>query len=109
MKVYRNTNNYFVFSRISATGNPIVTRPQELFFSVKSSFEDEDYLFQKKMTTGDITTLGNGEWQISIIPRDTENITPGKYVCDVKVIDENGLQFIVVPPQPFEVLETVTK
>ena len=108
MKIYRKTNNYFTFNRIDANGNPIVTTPQELFFSVKESFESEEYIFQKKMTSGDITTRGNGEWQISILPVDTENLTAGKYVCDVKVIDENGLQFIIVPPQPFEVLDTVT-
>lgn len=108
MKVYRKTNNYFTFVRKDANNDPITARPQELIFSVKESFESEEYIFQKKMTSGDITTNGNGEWQISVLPSDTENLSPGKYVCDVKVFDENGLQFIIVAPQPFEVLDTVT-
>lgn len=108
MKVFKSTNNYFVFTRKDAIGNAITSKPQELIFSVKESFDAEDYIFQKKMTTGDITTQGNGEWQISIIPNDTINIPFGKYVCDVKVVDEYGLQFIIVAPQTFEVLDTVT-
>lgn len=108
MKVFKSTNNYFVFTRKDANGNVITSTPQELIFSVKESFESENYLFQKKMTTGGITTQGNGEWQISIIPSDTIDIPFGKYVCDVKVVDEYGLQFIIVVPQPFEVLDTVT-
>lgn len=108
MKVYKKTNNYFSFIRKNSNGEPITTRPQELFFSVKESFESAEYLFQKKMTTGDITTNGEGEWQISVLPSDTEKLLPGKYVCDVKVIDENGLQFIIVAPLAFEVLDTVT-
>ena len=109
MRVYRNTNNYFVFARKNAEGDTITSTPQELIFSVRESFGAEEYLFQKRMTTGDIVKRENGEWQISILPKDTENVTPGSYVCDVKVIDEHGLQFIVVAPSVFDVLDTVTR
>lgn len=108
MKVFKKTNNYFNFTRKNSDGNPILTTPQELYFSVRESFDSNEYLFQKKMTSGDITAKGDGEWQISILPKDTESVSPGKYICDVKVIDEYGLQFIIVPPQPFEILDTAT-
>lgn len=108
MKVYKKTNNYFSFFRKNAAGETILTSPKELYFSVKQNFESDEYVFQKKMTSGDIDMNKDGEWIISILPYDTENLAPGKYVCDVKVIDELGLQFIIVAPQVFEVLDVVT-
>lgn len=108
MKVYKNTHIYLNFTRRNYKDETITTTPREIYFSVKENYDDENYLIQKRMTEGDIVSRGNGEWQIRLIPRDTEKLPFGKYYCDVKVIDEYGLNFIVVAPQVFEILETVT-
>lgn len=110
MKVHKNTHAFFEFTRQDYNGNAITSRPRELYFSVKETGDDDDekYLIQKTMTAGDIVTRGNGEWQIRLIPKDTANLSLGRYFCDVKVIDEYGLNFIIVETQPFDVVKTIT-
>ena len=108
MKTFKRTHDFVTFERKNRNGEPITTTPREIIFSVKTTVEDATPLIQKTMTNGDITYVGDGVWQIQLIPKDTENMAFGKYVCDVKVIDEYGLEFIVVPAQEFVLLETVT-
>lgn len=108
MKVFKNTHNFLNFTRKNNNNEPITTTPTEIYFSVKENYDDERYLIQKTMTNGDIVSQGNGEWQIRLLPSDTAKLAFGKYYCDVKVIDEFGLNFIVVAPQVFEILDTVT-
>lgn len=108
MKVFKNTHIFLNFTRRNNNNEAITTTPREIYFSVKENYEDDKYLIQKTMTNGDIISNGNGEWQIRLLPSDTASLPFGKYYCDVKVIDEYGLNFIVVAPQVFEVLDTVT-
>lgn len=109
MKVYKNTHNNFSFTRRNNKNEVITTTPQEIIFSVKENFDDENYLIQKKMTEGDISmNPTTGEWTIRLIPNDTARLAFGRYYCDVKIINEYGLSSIIVAPQVFEILETVT-
>lgn len=108
MKTFKNTHDFAEFPRKNNKGEPITTTPKELIFTVKVSVDDETPLIEKRMTNGDITYVGDGVWQITLIPNDTINLAFGKYICDVKVIDEYGLEFIVVPAQDFIILDTVT-
>lgn len=106
--VYKNTHKFLEFQRKSKGGKPIETTPQELFFTVKTKTTDETPLFQKKLSLGDFYYMGNGIWRVTILPEDTVNLPFGTYKADVKVIDESGLNFIVVPPTDFKVAEVVT-
>lgn len=108
MKTFKKTHDFATFERRQANGDAITTTPRELIFSVKSTVDDETPLIQKTMSNGDIIHLGNGVWQVQLIPKDTEKMAFGRYVCDVKVIDEYGLEFIIVPAQEFKLLDTVT-
>ena len=108
MKIFKNTHNFLNFTRVNNNNETITSTPKEIYFSVKENYDDENYLIQKTMTNGDIVTTGNGEWQIRLLSKDTASLPFGKYYCDVKVVDEYGLNFIIVAPQVFEVLETVT-
>ena len=68
----------------------------EIYFTVKRTKDDRLYEFQKKFSTGGITKLGLGDYQIKIRPKDTQKMmvnTPRfpYYVFDIQVgyRDEN--------------------
>jgi hypothetical protein len=106
--VFKNTHKFLEFQRKSISGAPIETKPQELFFTVKTKTTDEKPLIQKTLTSGDFYYMGNGVWRITILPQDTATLPFGIYKADVKVIDESGLNFIIVPPVDFKVADVVT-
>lgn len=60
----------------------------EIYFTVKSSFENREYIFQKRLTNGDITLLDDGSYQFSIMPEDTNNMDVGRYVFDIEVVGD---------------------
>ena len=46
----------------------------EIYFTVKRSAKDRLYEFQKRLSTGGITKLGLGDYQIKIEPKDTNKM-----------------------------------
>ena len=107
MKLYRGNNIYLSFTRSNASG-VITTTPQEIFFTFKKSCDNQVAIFQKKMSDGEITIDAESKWTIAIQPSDTADLDFGNYVCDVKVIDETGQEFTIVPPTAIELAKTVT-
>ena len=108
VSVFKNTHAFFEFQRKHKDGTPIETTPEELYFTVKAKTSDEVVIFQKKLSAGDFYHMGNGVWRVTILPQDTVNLAFGTYKADVKVIDESGLNFIIVAPTDFKVAEVVT-
>lgn len=66
------------------TGQPITTEFDEVYFTVKKFHTDDDFLFQKRMTTGGIQDDGNGHYTLYIMPDDTNGLAFGKYDCDIE-------------------------
>lgn len=58
----------------------------EIYFSVKKSYLDKTPLFQKRLSDGGISSLGNGEYRFLIEAADTDNLRIGKYVFDIEVV-----------------------
>lgn len=76
------------FHRTDKRGVIIADVPDKIYFTVKWSPEDEDYLFQK--TKDDIAFDTNTyEYSIQIAPEDTNKLEYGDYVYDIEVI-KNG-------------------
>lgn len=62
----------------------------EIYFTVKRSKKDRLYEFQKRLSTGGITKLGLGDYQIKIEPKDTSKMLVNdlrfpNYVFDIQV------------------------
>ena len=62
----------------------------EIYFTVKRSAGDRLYEFQKRLSTGGITKLGMGDYQLRIDPQDTNKMlvnTPRfpNYVFDIQL------------------------
>lgn len=54
-------------------------------FTVKKSFKDTQYIFQKKLSNGSIEKLAPSDYQVKITPQDTANMPFGNYVFDIQV------------------------
>lgn len=63
-----------------------VTDLDEVYFSVKATYSDVPCLIHKRMSAGDIENLGDGSYQFSILPEDTDNLKVGKYLYDVELV-----------------------
>lgn len=70
-----------------------------LFFTVKKSAKDTNYLFQKEST---------GTNAIHIKPEDTDNLSFGKYKYDVQLTTASGDVYTIIEPSVFEIMEEIT-
>ena len=64
----------------------------EIYFTVKKRFTDEEYVFPKRLTNGSITKDIDSIYHISIEPEDTNDITFGDYVFDIEVVTGNVIK-----------------
>ena len=72
----------------------------KLYFSVKKSVNDTEYVLQKS-----ITDLSES---ISIAPSDTTSLDCGKYTYDVELHDGEKV-YTIIPPTPFALGTEVTQ
>lgn len=70
-----------------------------LYFTIKKTAKDSDFLFQKSVT---------GSNSIHIRPEDTANLSFGKYKYDVQLTTATGDVYTVIEPSTFEVMEEIT-
>ena len=70
-----------------------------LYFTVKKTAKDTDFLFQKSVT---------GSNSIHIRPEDTAALSFGKYKYDVQLTTATGDVYTVIEPSTFEVMEEIT-
>lgn len=62
----------------------------EIYFTVKRSAKDHDFIFQKRLSAGEIEKLGPGDYQLRINPEDTNNLVINSpkfpyYVFDIQL------------------------
>ena len=60
--------------------------PDNIYFTVKKFFGNPEYLFQKKLSDGSISTDGLGNYWVTILPQDTDNLEFGFYDFDIEVV-----------------------
>ena len=70
----------------------VVSDLDEVYFTVKRNYTDRDFLFQKRLTNGDIEKLQDDSYQFSIMPGDTDGLKIGKYVFDIELVRGNDLK-----------------
>ena len=62
----------------------------EIYFTVKKNINNNSFVLQKKLSTGGITKIGFGDYQIKINPEDTNNLAVNTlrfphYVFDIQL------------------------
>ena len=71
---------------VSGAGGDPPPEITEIYATFKRSFRNTEYLFQKRLSTGDIEFLEEGSYQFMILPEDTDNIPFGAYVFDIEFV-----------------------
>lgn len=71
---------------------PFIDELDEIFLTAKKNFNDRNYKFQKRYTSGDIVPLGNGVYQFRIEPSDTDGLAFGEYDFDIELLIEGELK-----------------
>ena len=60
----------------------------EIYFTVKRRYTDTSFLFQKRLSNGEIALLDKtyNEYGFRIEPNDTNKLPFGEYVCDIEIM-----------------------
>lgn len=68
----------------------------EIYFTVKRNTKEKLYMFQKKLSTGGIVKLGQGDYEVKIEPSDTAAMVYGNYKFDIQLeyLDELKETFV---------------
>ena len=64
----------------------------EIYFTVKKTSRDINFLFQKRLSTGEIVKLGTGDYEIKIESDDTSDLSYGNYKFDIQLVYGNQLK-----------------
>ena len=78
------------FNLVDAEGNELDIDNANIYFTVKNTYNDSNYLFQKTYSGGTITQDGN-KFSLTILPTDTESLNYGRYVYDICVVSSDTL------------------
>lgn len=66
-------------------GRETQTDFDDVYFTVKKSYTDHDYKFQKRLSNGTITE-SSGHFTFIINPEDTNKLGFGSYDCDIEIV-----------------------
>ena len=68
---------------------PYTEQLDEIYMTVKRNENDKNFLFQKRLSDGGIISKGDGEYEFTIQPEDTDGLAYGSYGFDVELV-KNG-------------------
>ena len=95
------------FTVIDQAGGKSAIEFDEIYFTVKRSYHDKNFLFQKRLGNGTIETLDDGSYRFVIQAIDTDNLSIGKYVFDIELVLGDEIkqttvgEFILTPEVTF--------
>lgn len=70
----------------SRDGTAFTEQLDNIYLTVKRNENEHDYKFQKRLSDGGIYSLGEGRYQFTILPEDTDNMSYGKYMFDIELV-----------------------
>lgn len=74
------------------SGETLYTDADEIYFTVKTTFNKTDYLIQKKLSDGTIILMSDNSYEFKIMPEDTDDLNYGKYVFDIEVVKNGSIK-----------------
>lgn len=93
MEFTRGDTYKFKFQRLDSENQPIMTKAEKMWFTVKSDYYTENIKLQKTLDNG-IEFSDDGFYHITIQHEDTKDLTYGTYVCDIQVENSGVVQTI---------------
>lgn len=76
----------------SPDGTPFTETLDNAYFTVKKSSNDREYKFQKRLSDRGIVPLGDGTYQFTIEPEDTNGMAFGTYGFDIELVIDGELK-----------------
>lgn len=73
------------FTLETTAGVPYTETLDNAYFTVKENANQLAYKFQKRLSDGGIASLGEGRYEFTILPEDTNGLPFGNYVFDIEV------------------------
>lgn len=86
MELIRGDTLKLKFLRKNKKGEIITTKPDKLYFTVKTNYYSKNYLFQKVLGKDIIYSEQDNYYRFTINPDDTNNLSYGFYVYDIEVV-----------------------
>ena len=74
------------FTLKDADGHVPAATITEIYWTVKKTFNNREFLLQKRLSDGGIENMGEGTYQFIIEPSDTDHMTYGQYVFDLEFV-----------------------
>ena len=76
----------------SSDGTPYTETLDNIYLTVKKSANDRDYKFQKRLSDNSIESLGEGRYQFTIEPEDTDPLQFEEYAFDIELYKEDVIK-----------------
>jgi hypothetical protein len=99
LSMIRGDNHTFNFVFNHRDGTPYCLKDWTLLFTLKTNYDlpDSQATLQKIVTAFPDTTSGtSGSADVTLVPDDTKDLTPGKYFFDFAVKTDNNESFTVL-------------
>jgi len=65
---------------------PYTDALDEIYLTVKKSYLERNYKFQKRLSDGGIEYIGDGRYKFAIEPEDTNTLEFGDYDFDIEIV-----------------------
>ena len=93
MEFTRGDTYKFKFQRLDSDNQPIMTKAEKMWFTVKTDYYTKEIKLQKTLNNG-IEYTEDGYYHITIEHDDTKDLSYGSYVCDIQVENASVVQTI---------------
>ena len=80
------------FQIVDADGEPYTEQMNDIYMTVKKTPKERSVIFQKRISNGTISYLGDGMYQFVIEPHDTDGLAFGDYVFDIELIKQDEIK-----------------
>lgn len=64
----------------------------DIYFTVKRKYLNQDYTFQKRLSTGAITKDSEGYYHLTLLPEDTDGLPFGDYDFDIELVKNGAIK-----------------
>ena len=85
MEFTRGDTYKFKFQRLDNNNEPIITKSEKMWFTVKESYYTDEIIIQKTLDRGITYSDEDGYYHVTIEHEDTKELSFGNYVCDIQV------------------------
>lgn len=98
IEIIRGDTKTLKFQRINKSTKEVITeKPDEMYMTIKSSYKNEDYVIQKRLSDDSISfNIEDYFYYVTLEPKDTNDLEFGDYDFDIEVIEEENKKTILV-------------